>query len=177
MLAPLNSVKIHALLHKLPQRAQLAQERNPLLDSLEHVVDLGIRRESADAETDTAVRALVAAAERAEHVAGLQRGGGACAAGRKGDVFEGHEERLALHVGEGHVDAAGVEVVGVAVLGGVFHGEEAGEEAVGEFLDVFGVVLGDLVSLMSRNIESKLSGKCFQNFIHRAIGVMTASTP
>lgn len=142
MLAPLNSVKIHSLLHKLPQRAQLAQERNTLLHSLEHVVDLGICRESANAKTDTAVRALVAAAECAEHVAGLQRGGGACAAGGQGNVLEGHEEGFTLDVGEGDVDAAGVEVVGVAVLGGVFHGHEAGEEAVGEFLDVFGVVLG-----------------------------------
>jgi hypothetical protein len=142
MLAPLNSVKIHPLLHKLPQRAQLAQERNTLLDSLEHVVDLSISSESANAETDTAVCALVAAAERAEHVAGLQRGGGACAAGGEGDVLQCHEEGFALYVGEGDVDAAGVEVVGVAVLGGVFHGEEAGEEAVGEFLDVLGVVLG-----------------------------------
>ncbi|KFY06316.1 hypothetical protein V491_08713 [Pseudogymnoascus sp. VKM F-3775] len=80
MLAPLNSVKIHPLLHKLPQRAQLAQERNTLLDSLEHVVNLSIGCEPADTETDTAVRTLVAAAERAENVAGLQRGGGACTA-------------------------------------------------------------------------------------------------
>lgn len=61
MLAPLNSVKIHPLLYKLPQRAQLAQERNTLLDSLEHIVDLSIRRESSDTKTNTAVRALVTA--------------------------------------------------------------------------------------------------------------------
>ncbi|KFY09440.1 hypothetical protein V492_05495 [Pseudogymnoascus sp. VKM F-4246] len=143
MLAPLNRVEIHALLNKLPQRAQLAQERNTLLDGLEHVVDLGISREAADTETDTAVRALVAAAERAEHVAGLERGGGAGTAGGEGDVLEGHEEGFTLDVGEGDVDAAGVKVVRVAVLGGVLHGEEAGEEAVRELLDVLGVVLKD----------------------------------
>lgn len=143
MLAPLNSVKIHPLLHKLPQRAQLAQECNALLDSLEHVVDLSIGCESADTETDTAVRALVTAAERAEHVAGLQRGRSACTARGEGNVLKSHEEGFTLNVGEGHVDTAGVEVVRVAVLGGVFHGEEAGEEAVRKLLDVLAVVLGE----------------------------------
>lgn len=72
VLAPLNRVQIDAFLHKLPQRAELSQEGHALLHSLEDVVDLGLCCESADAEADTAVSALVAASQRAQDVAGFE---------------------------------------------------------------------------------------------------------
>ena len=141
MLFPLNATQIRPLLHQLPQRTQLPQKRHPLLHRLQHVIDLRLRREPADPKPNTAMRALVAAAERAEHVARFQGRRCAGAAGGQGDVLEGHEERFAFDVGEGDVDAAGVVAGWVAVLGGVFHGEQAGEEALGEAVDVGGVVL------------------------------------
>lgn len=141
MLAPLNCVQINTLLHKLPQRTQLPQKRNPLLHSLEYVINLALGREPTDTETDTAVGALIAVAEGAEDVAWFEGGGGASAAGRQGDVFESHQQGFALDVGEGNVDAARVVALGVAVLGGVFEGHEAGEEAGGEVGDPLGVVL------------------------------------
>ena len=63
VLAPLDSVEVNTLLHKLPQRAQLAEEGHALLYSLEHVVDLLVCCEAANAEANTGVRALVTAAE------------------------------------------------------------------------------------------------------------------
>lgn len=76
MLAPLDRVQINSLLNQLPKRAQFAQERYTSLDSLENVVNLLVRGESTNTETDTAVRTLVTAAQSAQHVAGFQRGGG-----------------------------------------------------------------------------------------------------
>ena len=65
MLFPLNTTQIRPLLHQFPQRTQLPQERHPLLHRIQHIIDLRLRCESPDAEANTAVRALVTAAERA----------------------------------------------------------------------------------------------------------------
>lgn len=40
MLTPFDRVEVDTLLHEFPQRAQLAEEGNALLDSLQDVVDL-----------------------------------------------------------------------------------------------------------------------------------------
>lgn len=156
MLAPFDTVKIDALLDELPQRAELAEERDALPDGVEDVVDLGVSGEAADAEADTAVRALVAVAQRAEHVRGLERGGCARGAGRERDVFQGHEEGLALDVGEGDVDAAGVVFGRVAVEGGVFHGEKAVGQTLGELGDALGVVLyAELAGVRASTLQVK----------------------
>jgi hypothetical protein len=115
MLTPLDRLEIDALLHQFPKRTQLPQKSDPLFDRLEHVVNLPFGRETADAEADAAVRALIAVSQRPEHVARLERGGGTGGAGGEGDVLEGHEEGFPLDVGEGNVDTAGVVAVGVAV--------------------------------------------------------------
>jgi len=74
VLAPFDGVEVDALLDELPERAQLAEERHALLHGLEHVVDLGVGGETADTETDTGVRALVAVTESTENVRRLKRG-------------------------------------------------------------------------------------------------------
>ena len=63
MLTPLDGVEVDPFLDKLPQRAELAQEGDSVLDSFEDVVDLRVGREAADTESNTAVRTLVAVAE------------------------------------------------------------------------------------------------------------------
>ena len=152
---PLNAIQRNPLLHQLPQRTQLPQERHPFTHRLEHVLDLRFGREAADAKANRAVRALVAAAESPQHVAGFQRGRGARAAGGEGDVFECHEQGLAFDVSKRHVDAAGVEMCWVAVLDGVLEGEEAGEEALGEGGYAGGIVLwGGDVSI-SRGLRTR----------------------
>lgn len=115
MLTPLNRLQINSLLDKFPKRAQLPQEGHPLLHRFQHIIDLALGCEPADAKPDTAVRALVAVAQRTEHVARFEGGGRASRAGGEGDIFERHEEGFAFDVREGDVDAAGVVAVWVAV--------------------------------------------------------------
>ena len=153
MLTPLNTVKRHPLLHQLPQRAQLPKKTDPLPYRVQDIIDLALSGEAANAEADARVGALVAVAERAQHVAGLQRGGRARAAAAERDVLERHQQRLALHVRKRDVDAAGVEVLRGAILRRVFESEEAGEEAVGERADAGSIVLEWGKGLATKNRE------------------------
>lgn len=115
VLAPLDRVQVNALLNQLPEGTQLTQEVHAILNSLENVVDLGIGGESADTEADTAVGALVAAAQGTQDVAGLQGGRSAGTTRGQGNVLEGHQERLTLDIGERDVHTAGVVMLGVTV--------------------------------------------------------------
>lgn len=141
MLRPLDRVQVDTFLHQLPQRAQLSQESDAVLDCVEHVVNLSVRGEAADSEANGAVRGFVRVTERSEYVRRLERCGGTCGTRGERDVLQRHEERLTLDVGEGDVDAAGVVVCWVTVQRGVFHGEEAVAELLGEGGDAFSVVL------------------------------------
>ena len=85
--------------------------------------------------------ALVAVAESPQDVAGLQRSRRAGAARRQRNVLQRHQQRLALNIGKGHVDAAGVEGVFVAILARVLQGKEALEQAVRQSLDSLRVIL------------------------------------
>ena len=75
-------------------------------DEVDHVVDLLLGVEPAEAEADRRVRELVADAERAEHVARLERRRRARRAGRHRDVLERHQQRLALDERERDVEVA-----------------------------------------------------------------------
>lgn len=130
MLAPLDGVQVDTLLDQLPERTQLAKERHALLHGLENILDLEVRGESPNAEPNARVRALVTVAQGPQDVAGLQRCGRACTARGEGDVLQSHEKGLALDIGEGNVDTAGIEVVRVTVLASVFQGEEALQQLV-----------------------------------------------
>lgn len=63
MLAPLNCVQVNSFLHKLPERTQLSQERDSFSDGVQNIVNLFLCRETADAESDAAVGALIAVAQ------------------------------------------------------------------------------------------------------------------
>lgn len=129
---PLNGVEVDTLLHKLPQRTELTQEGNTFLHCLENVVNLGVGGEATDAEADTAVGALVTAAESTENVRGFKGGGCTGGTGGKSDILEGHEERLTLDICEGDVDATGVMELGRTVESGVLHGEETVTQLLGK---------------------------------------------
>lgn len=146
MLAPLDSIEVNTLLHQLPKRAQLAQEVDSLLDCLENVVNLLLGGETTNTKSDTAVRTLVAVTQSTKNVAGLQGSRGAGTAGRQRNILQGHQERLALNVGKRNVDASRVEVLRVAVLGGVFQRQQAVEESVGQELDTLRVILINLLA-------------------------------
>lgn len=100
VLAPLDGVEVNALLDEFPKWAELAQEGDTFLDRLENVVDLHVGGETTDTESDTAVGALIAVAECAEHVTGLQRSRSTSATRGQGNILQGHQEGLAFHVGK-----------------------------------------------------------------------------
>lgn len=72
MLTPLDGIEVNALLNELPERAQLAEEVDSFLNSLEDVVNLAFGGKPSDAETNTAVGALVTVAEGSQDVAGFE---------------------------------------------------------------------------------------------------------
>jgi len=141
VLAPFDGVEVYALLDKLPQRAQLAEEGHALLHGLEHVVDLGVGGETADTETDAGVRALVAVTESTENVGRFKRGRCASRARGQSNVLESHQEGFTLDVSEGNVDATRVVLGWVSVEGSVLHGEKTVGETLGELGDALGIVL------------------------------------
>lgn len=71
MLRPLNSVQVHSLLHKFPQRTHLPQNCDPVPDSIKHVIDLSLSGKPADSKADARVRALIARPEGPEDITGL----------------------------------------------------------------------------------------------------------
>ena len=73
MLAPLNSVQVHAFLHQLPQWTQLPQETNSLGDRFEHIINLAFRREPPNTKPNTAVCAFIAVPQRSQNVARFKR--------------------------------------------------------------------------------------------------------
>src|SRR5512147_263593 len=101
---PLNGIEVHAFLEHLPQGRELAELRDLALDQVDRVVDLLLGRETSDREADRAVRELVAAAERAQHVRGLERGRSARRARRDGDFLHRHDQALALDEVEADVE-------------------------------------------------------------------------
>lgn len=141
MLAPFDRVEVDALLHQLPQWAKLSQEGDALANSLEHVVDLALCRETTDSKPNTAVCALITCPERTQHIAGLKRGGRAGTAGREGNVLQRHEKRLTLDVGERHVHAAGVMALTIAVECRMLERKQALKQPVREGSDVLVIIL------------------------------------
>src|SRR3972149_1429750 len=111
MCGPLNRGQVYPFLVHLPQRRELAQLRHLLLDQRRRVVDLLLGGEAPERDADRAVRQLVVAPERAQHVRGLERGRGARRARGHRDVLHRHDQRLALDEVE-----ADVEVVRDAAL-------------------------------------------------------------
>ena len=98
---------------------------------VDRVVDLFLGREAADGEAqDRAVRQLVAAAERAQHVARLQAGRGAGRAGRHRDVLDRHDQRLALDEVEADVQVVRHALLEVAVDVDLLDVRQAVEQAV-----------------------------------------------
>ena len=71
MLAPLDRVEIDTLLHKLPERADVAKMLDSVPHGLKDVIDLVFGRKPSDTEADATVSTLIAAAQRAEDVARL----------------------------------------------------------------------------------------------------------
>lgn len=141
VLAPLNRVEVNSFLDKLPERAKLPEEANTVAHRLEDVVDFTLCGETANAETNTAVGALITAAKGPENVAGFKRGRSTGTTRRKGDILERHQEGLTLDVGKGDVDATGVMASGVTVESSVLQRQETVPQLPGKRRDALAVVL------------------------------------
>src|SRR4051794_22205686 len=83
-----------------PQTADIAYH---LVDDK---IDLRLRRETPQAETQTAMSQLVSKSERPQHIARLNAGRSAHRAGADCHVFYAHHEGLALDLGETQVQVA-----------------------------------------------------------------------
>src|SRR5574341_2028087 len=104
MCGPLDRVQVDAFLVHFPERRKLPQLRHFSLDQVYRVIDLFLGGEAPEGEANRAVRELVRAPERAQHVRGLERGRGARRARRHREVLHRHDQRLALDEVERDVD-------------------------------------------------------------------------
>ena len=82
MLTPLDAVQRDPLLYQFPQWTEFSQERYPLLDSFQNVVNLAFGGEPANAKSNATVRTLVATTQCSQDIARLERGGRASASRR-----------------------------------------------------------------------------------------------
>src|SRR5207237_3459345 len=104
MCCPLHGIEVDAFLVHFPERRELAQLRHLLLDELRGIVHFFLGGETAERDADRAVRELIVAPERAQHVRRLERRRGASGAGGDGDVLDRHDQRLTLDEVEADVE-------------------------------------------------------------------------
>src|SRR6202042_771968 len=83
---PLDALQIDSLFVHLVEGGHVAKVLPLPDDEVGHVVDLVLRVEPPEPESDARVRQLVSDSERAQDVARLEAGGGAGRAARDGDV-------------------------------------------------------------------------------------------
>src|SRR5258706_7591400 len=132
MCCPLHGIQVHALFVHFPQGRKLAQLADFGPEELDGVVDLLFGGEAADRETDRAVRELVRASERPQHVRGLQARRGAGRARGYRHVLDSHDQGLALDEVEADVEVSRNAPLHVAVDVHLFHVLEAGEQLVAQ---------------------------------------------
>src|SRR4026209_1041128 len=85
--SPLHGIQIDALFVHLPQGRKLPQLLHLPLEEVGSIVDFFLGRKTAQGDAYRAVRQLVVAPQRAQHVRGLERGGSARRARGDGDVL------------------------------------------------------------------------------------------
>jgi len=78
MCCPLDRADVDPILVHIPQRRQFAQLADLALDQVDGEIDIFFSSETANRETDRAVRQFIAAAEGTQHIRWLQAGRGAC---------------------------------------------------------------------------------------------------
>src|SRR5713226_4978236 len=115
MRGPLHRVEVDALFVHFPQRAHLAQLADAFPDDPDRPIDVFLGREAPEGEADGAVRELVVAAERAQHVRRLEARGRAGRARGHRELLHAHDERLALDEVEARVQIMRDAVLEVAI--------------------------------------------------------------
>ncbi|KAF5292743.1 hypothetical protein FQR65_LT20226 [Abscondita terminalis] len=148
---PLNSAEVDAVFEHLPQRAELAQLDHIGADGADRVVDFFLGRETADGHAQAAVREFVAAAQGAQHVAGLKAGRSTGRAGGNRQTLDAHDQGFALDEVEAHVQVLRNTVLHAAVDKHLLQVLEAIEQAllqrIGLGIAFSHLFLGDAESL------------------------------
>ena len=119
IVTPLNTIQGDTLLHQFPQRTHLSQDADSFLNGIYNIINFALCCESSNTESDTAVCVLITAAKSTKNVTWFKGCWCASAAWRQGDIFQGHQKRLSLHIGKGYIHTSWVEMVGVSILRGV----------------------------------------------------------
>src|SRR5581483_8829377 len=88
MCRPLDGIQVDPFLVHLSERRQLAELGDLALQEIDRVVDFRLGREAAEREPDRAVRQLVGASQRAQHVRRLEARRGARRARGHRDVLD-----------------------------------------------------------------------------------------
>src|SRR5574343_1122895 len=127
---PLDGGQVYAVFVHFPQGGQLAQLGHVLLDGLDGVIDLFFGGPTTNGHAQAAVGQLVAAAQGAQHIAGLQAGRGAGRAGRHRQALDAHDQRLAFDEVEAHVDVLRHALGGVAIEEHLFQVGQAVDQAL-----------------------------------------------
>src|SRR5260370_13232924 len=91
--SPLYIFQIDAFLRHFVERRKFAQALDGFDDAVGHVIDFGCGIEAADAETDRAVRQVVARPQSLQYIRWLQRRGGACRTTRNCNIADAHQKR------------------------------------------------------------------------------------
>src|SRR6185503_3262381 len=112
---PLDRAEVDAFLVHFPEGRKLPQFCHLPLEEVGSIVDFFLGRKTAQGDANRAVRELVVAPERAQHVGRLERGRGAGRARRYGDVLHRHDQRLALDEIEADVEVVRNAPLEVAV--------------------------------------------------------------
>ena len=92
----------------VPERAHRAETLNDLREHLNDVIHVALVVDVAEAQAQRAMRDLVLEADGEQHVAGIERAAGACAAGGSADALEvEHQEKgFALDALKAEADVA-----------------------------------------------------------------------
>src|SRR5450830_1610190 len=138
---PLDRADVDAILEHIPQRRQFTQFVYLGLHQFNREIDIGFGSETADGETDRAVRQFVATTKRAQYIRWFQRGRSTSGTRRYRQIFDRHDQRLALNVVEADVQVVRHTVLHVAVDVGFFDFLQAFGQTVAQRFDAgdFGV--------------------------------------
>src|SRR5688572_17241748 len=132
MCGPLDRVQVYAVLVHLPQRRELAQLLHFAAQQVCREIDFFLVAEAPERDAHRAVRQLVRAPERAQHVRRLERSRGARRARRHGDVLDRHDQRLPLDEVEAHVEVVRNAPLEVAVHVHLFDVLDRAEQPVAQ---------------------------------------------
>src|SRR5579863_61483 len=112
---PLYVFQVDAFFCHFVERRKFAEALYGFYYAVGYIIDFSCGVETADAETNRAMRQIVTRTEGLQYIRWFKRRGGACRAARNCDIVDAHQEGFALHVGKTDVQVAGQAMLHGAV--------------------------------------------------------------